>query len=890
MVQPVHASTGTTDGIALVDPRYLAFVKSHPCGEPARAKSTPAPNSKDVSATYAVVKAFGQGTLPTYDSLGRMAMLVITPNGDAPVSAVLGADQQPEPAGSPEPGSSPSPEASGSAAPPDQNATAAPSDQSASAAPTLQAASPAPTASPPLLPIPHVPPGGGNGAQLIPPTPSGQSPTPVAPLPDLSPVPSSQPPVFLERGSPPPITAKGASPGPATPKPLGLPTLQPNDIVTIADHLSGNTDQSKATDLTGNVHVFYTEGQIVGDKAHYDGDHTIVVSGHTYLLNRAQDSILYGDEISFDTRSRRATLLNGSGESSEDVSTGKLHYEAKTLYSRSDGVSHGDRASFTTCENGHAGYHIEARTIDVTPSDKLVARKAVLYLGPTAILYLPILVIPLIAAEIGQRTTSFIPLIGYDSLDGFFIKTRIGFGTTKTYYGYYRVEYFTKRGLGLGYVGYIGAKDARRYTTIDAYTIKDHVLNERTTNVAIQDVETFTKRLRGEFGINYQGDFGSGISLPPSENITASIVHQTVASQENLTFSRYTQGSLSNNFNIGLTDTITIDPNLQQQFNFSYAKFLSPLTSSDTFEIQSVTHQTTKFADYTLTYDKTDYSANPFGYDKVPEVAIMPHLNYGDFKFGPQIQFTGGEYSEPEDHFSTSRFQGIFNESVFTKVFGNSDLSANYMLTQDYYGTGDEKALDQQNAALSTPLGDHITNSITYNEQHPIGPAIVPFQLLDNLPSGTHSAQDVLRFYNKDIYSLTLSDGTDFNRQAQSITYQLNVRPSPKSYIVIGGYYQPGPGQGFETTNVQAITPFGKDTTLEFSTNVEWQYHNRLADKNIYITKTVDQCYNLVGSYNQDTKAFSFTVTILAFPGQSAGFGFGAGQQPSPILPQNFAF
>jgi hypothetical protein len=899
VVEPACAlATSEIPNNVVTDPRYLQFLKMHPCGMPDHSRATPAPDvpgdARQIESTYALTKTMRKNYVPTTNQFGRMAILVIAPNHDLPpIEAPL---DVPTPAPSAIPSDLPSAMATAAAS----DTTAAPATDAPptttleSAAPTLP---PTATATPSLIPIPAVPPGGGNGGRIIPPTPNaGANATPTPnPLPTDVPAVNASSPVYLVRpsGTPGPIPDKGASPAPnasPTRKPTTLPTLSPNDVVTIADHLSGSTDMSKPSDLTGNVHVFYTEGQIVGDRAHYDGDHTIVVSGHTYLINRAEDSILYGDQIAFDTRTRHATLINGSGESSEAVSTGKLHYAARTLDARSDGVSHGDHASFTTCENGHAGYHIEARTIDVTPGDKLIARKAVLYLGPTAILYIPFLVIPLVAAEIGQRTTSFIPLIGYDQLDGFFIKTRIGFGTSNQYYGYYRVEYFTKRGLGLGYVAYIGAKDAHRYTTIDSYTIKDHTLNERTTNVTIQDVETFSKRVRGQFGVSYIGNFGPGIDIPPTENITGSIVHVGNASTENLTFSRYLQGALSDDFTLGLTDSITLTPQLQQQFNFSYAKYLSPLTSADTFHIQSNTHYVTKLADYNLTYDKTDYSANPFGYDKLPELAILPHINYGTFKFGPQLQFTGGEYAEQQNHFSTSRFQGQLNESVFTKLFGDSDFSANYDLTQDYYGTGDEKAYDTQSAAITTPLGNHFVNSITYNEQHPIGPTDVPFQLFDHLSSGAHSAQDVLRFYNKDVYSLSLSDGTQFNRQAQGVTYQLNVRPSLKSYIVVGGYYQPGPGNGFSTTNVQTITPFGKDTTLEFSTNVDWKNHNRLEDKNIYLSKTVDMCYNILASYNQDLKQFSFSIVILAFPGQSAGFGFGGNQGASPILPQSFAF
>ena len=229
---------------------------------------------------------------------------------------------------------------------------------------------------------------------------------------------------------------------------------------------------------------------------------------------------------------------------------------------------------------------------------------------------------------------------------------------------------------------------------------------------------------------------------------------------------------------------------------------------------------------------------------------------------------------------------------MYAKVFGNSDFSGNYSITQDYYGTGDEKAFDQQSASLNTPIGNHIINSLNYNEQHPIGPTDVPFQLLDRLSGGSHSAQETIRFYNGDVYSFSLSDGTSFDRQAQGVTYQLNYRPSLKSYLIIGGFWTPGSGNGFNTTNVQAITPFGRDTSLEISTNVDWHNHNRLEDKNILLSRTVDNCYNLQATYNQDLKQFAFNFVILAFPGQAAGFGIGGTSSGgiNSIIPQNLSF
>ena len=749
-----------------------------------------------------------------------------------------------------------------------------------------------PTATPTFIPIPPV--GNGGPQQIVPPAPRPLNPTPTPyPLPTPSPTANPSAPIFLVRpsGTPGPIVPRGQGENP-TPVPYAspAPTLGPFQVVTIADSIVGSSDTTKPSDLAGNVHVFYTEGQIVGDRAHYDGDHTIVLRGHTYLVNRAQDSILYADQITFDLATRHATLMNGSGESIEGVQQGKLHYYASELTARSDGVTHGDHASFTTCENPHAGYHVEARSLDVTPGDKLVARKAVVFLGPTAILYLPLLVIPLVQSAVGsRRVASFIPVVGYDSVEGAYIKARIGFGATETYYGYYRVEYFTKRGLGLGYVAYIGAKDAHRYTTIDSYTISDRIQNARETNINIQDTENLSKRLRAQLGASYQGDFGPTLALPASLNLTASIVHQGNLSTENLTFSRYLQGSLSDNLNLGFIDTLSLGPELQEEINLAYAKFNSPTSTNDTFQIDSETHLFSRFADYTLTYDKTNYSSGDFGYDKIPELDIMPHVAQGGDHFLPQLEFAIGDYSERENNFNTTRAQAQINEQLYLKIFGNSDLSADYNLTQDYYGTGDEKAFDQQNVSLQTPIGSHIINSLTYNEEHPIGPIDVPFQLFDRLTPAAHSAQEVIRFYNKDVYSFSLAGGTNFDEMAQPVNYQLNVRPSGRSYVVFGGYFTPGGGLGFNTTNVQAITPFGRDTTLEFSTNVDWKNHNRLEDKNVYLTRTIDGCYNLQLTYNQDLKAFSFNVVILAFPGQPNSFGF-TGTQNSTVVPGSLGF
>jgi hypothetical protein len=170
------------------------------------------------------------------------------------------------------------------------------------AAPTAQVvAQTVPSAAPPPTPTPFATPGiprviTGPGT-LVPPTapPSGPVVTP-PPLPTPTPTPvASNGPVLLVRPTPGPTGSGAPGPSPAnipTAGPVPLPTLGPNQFAVLGDELSGSTKEGLPTDYKGNVHIFYSEGTIVGDLAHYDGDHTVTVTGHAYIINHNADSIL----------------------------------------------------------------------------------------------------------------------------------------------------------------------------------------------------------------------------------------------------------------------------------------------------------------------------------------------------------------------------------------------------------------------------------------------------------------------------------------------------------------------------------------------------------------------------------------------------------------------
>jgi lipopolysaccharide assembly outer membrane protein LptD (OstA) len=116
----------------------------------------------------------------------------------------------------------------------------------------------------------------------------------------------------------------------------------------MADKITGSTKPGVPGDATGNVHIFYQDETLVGDRAHYDGVRTITVTGDPYIINNTKDSVLYADKIVFDTVAEKAELINGRGQSAQGVEQGLVYYSAKDLRSDQHGVAHGDYASVSS--------------------------------------------------------------------------------------------------------------------------------------------------------------------------------------------------------------------------------------------------------------------------------------------------------------------------------------------------------------------------------------------------------------------------------------------------------------------------------------------------------------------------------------------------------------
>jgi len=749
-------------------------------------------------------------------------------------------------------------------------------------------ATPSPAPSPSFGPMPAQP-----GQLYATPFPSATPATP-PPVPGPTPKASGSPsPVFLTRPSGPPTISPaqiGGTPEPSA-SPSAAPTLKPGYVAVLADHVEGGSQPGQPGDATGNVNIFYQDEVIVGDRAHYDGIKTITISGHTYIINKVKDTILYADTIVFDTVAQQARLENGRGESSEGVEKGLVYYSSTHLQSTNTGVAHGDNAYLTTCEKPRGGYHVTGKTIDVYPSDKIVISKVILWLGAAAVFYLPRLIIPLRTVTDERQKPQFFPDLGYDQEEGFYVKARVGFGTSQYYYGYYRLEYYTRVGLGLGYTAFFQKRNGRRQSDIDFFRKEDRRTQTTLYNVKVDDTEHISRTLIANGTYTFNSNFGPLTQLPPNSSYALALQHQGTDQTQSYTFNRSQISGQSTSDGYAFTDTRTFSPalqnNLQLSLSHSETSYAGFFSSNASGSVNDLLHWASKGVDYQVQYAK-NYAQQPFGLDRVPEVQIRPNSFFQHFLFPLAFTLTAGQYTEPQNGLSVTRSDANLNVGPALYHILKSDFSATVDVHQYAYATGDLKASINQQMTLSSIVNRHITNSITYTETNYNGPALVPLTQLDQQPTQNyHVGQDTLRFFNEDYYNLQLGFQTNFNRQAQPITYQFTSRPSPRSYLLLGGFYSPGAGNGFGTTNVQFITPFGRGSTLQFLGDIDWKNKGRIDNKNIYYSHIVGDCYQIALQYNEQLKAVNVSVNILAFPSRAVNLTLG-GQ--GPVIPGSLNF
>lgn len=323
-----------------------------------------------------------------------------------------------------------------------------------------------PVQPPPVVPptVPSTPNPGGEPAVPI--------ETPPAPTPDRThqdegaPAPNFDAPPGMQRPARGPLEQRRGAPGerPLTPEQRNRVTVENADEVR-------EREADGIVIATGNVRVLYAGYLLTSDRASLDRRQRIVTFESNVTLQTERQTV-FADFIRVDTRTADFTARGGRTILPPDQIGQQIlqpvYLSGETL-SRKDGIYQATRGFFTTCDFPFPHYRIGFRQADLIPNNRMVFRDAVVYRYDEPVARIPYLVIPVRE----QTNLSYLPYIGRNNEEGYFIKAVVGYALSSTLPGLLRVDMMEKKGVGLGF------DQAYRVSNAAAGSVSLYNLNDR---------------------------------------------------------------------------------------------------------------------------------------------------------------------------------------------------------------------------------------------------------------------------------------------------------------------------------------------------------------------------------------------------------------------------
>lgn len=725
----------------------------------------------------------------------------------------------------------------------------------------------------------------------------GSTPEPIR----QTPTPSSDEFPRSNRGATPvPTSTPLASPSPgasatAEPPAPGLARLS-------ADEIYGKNTPTGGFTAYGHVQLDYADAHLTADQAVYDATTKILrATGHVHYTQSNGDSAV-ASALEYHSDSDRVELFDVSGQTAAlnyqgEQIQGALSYRGREAIIDSNGHTIIRDGWITTCDLRHVAYHITGKEIEVRPHDRVIAHNSALFLGKVLVAALGIVVIPL--TEIQQRQAAFAPRIGYNSSEGFFIRSFINFYRGPNWYGTYHIDYFQKVGLGLGLDAFFQRQDQRGGGSFSFYNLRNNGVQEAlsgqknslTANLNLS--RAFNDHLNGSLQFSYSGQSAVFTALPATTSANLAINHIGARSNTSYNFTNSSTGP-SSSFGAIVNHTIAFSPTFSQSIGLNLSSNSNPGAFSRAIGFDATTHVSAQSFDADLVTSTNhgfqtsniggfggESTAPVIGIQRVPELTIRARpFQIPTLRLPVSVNMIDGNYNDGYDNIATTRYE--LSAQIGPGIYRLGDLAlfnASATVRQDAYGTGDLQGSISEQVTMENYIGRHADNTLFYTEQSVRG--FTPMLSFDKL-SGSDQIGEVLNIYNGSLYRFTASTSYDFhNKFLSTINYQLNVAPNPYAFASLGTSYDPH-GSGYSPLVISLATPLTRNDSLQFTGNYDFKLHG-LQGQNYFLSHTVNDCYVVRLAYRQPLKEVDVSLSLLAFPSQSTTFGI---NNNGPILAQ----
>ncbi|MGB9878154.1 MAG: hypothetical protein ACPLPS_10335 [bacterium] len=651
-----------------------------------------------------------------------------------------------------------------------------------------------------------------------------------------------------------------------------------------------------------DVVIKYEDYEIRGDKVTLNlNENSGVVEGNAILIKAGEE--MRGEKLYF----------NWEKEEWE-MDVGKVEIEAKRLqgaqaplflYAReSTGTSNsmkGKGISLTTCNLPHPHYSIDAREITILFGNKLIARDVSFKVLGKELFHLPYLVIPLKSTT----RTSFMPQVGSDPYEGYFIKTTYPYLSTAVASGILHLDYIQKRGTGQG------IEHSFNYPNLNSSFSLYHMAPSGGEGESLTSSGRIDWR-KGSLRASLLSDFQKNSlwygGSSRTSNLQASLEQTTSRSSANFNFRQQNIKGFyeSQNLFSSLLYNLRLDTRRNLRFDIQNTSLSYPNypTDKELYTTLLFTQEgkigleveTTRRND--LDKDVYPYDQNFFFLEKMPEVRLKAPQISSKLPITTEIDW--GQYRQLITQPFLSRAAFSLSTYLRSPVGSSDKKKPSLSLSADFFQGlyGDRTALYSYNISpsLQIPLG---SSSFNFSFRHTTSRGYSPFYMDQIYPySALNASWSLSSAYAK----CSLQGGYDFrNAYPFSITGNIELSPSWGSALVYLGY-EPRTkiwrdiianikigekANPLWNINLRYATEEKKLAYIRGTGRIEygkWSlegiygyngYTKKLEELDLALTRDL-HCWVASILYNKRRKELTFNIYLKAFPIQIRPLGLGA--------------
>jgi hypothetical protein len=586
------------------------------------------------------------------------------------------------------------------------------------------------------------------------------------------------------------------------------------------------TDRGRIVTFRGPVRATYGDYVITSETAVYrEETESVEFTGKVTL--QAPERTVTGESLRLDLRTREWTLTRGRTElTPESLQRGVLSsiYVRSAQLSGAPGIMELGEGAATTCDLEEPHYELRARSIEIYPGERLVARGASLYVLGRRFLPLATLVIPL-----RQRFGRLGPLpdVGYSKIEGFFVKYARPY-RNRGNDGLLHLDYLSERGIGTGidqaYRLFGGAGSLLLYNLFPLAGVP------REASGRLQHRQQWGN-LSGTFDVDYR-ESAYRYSVSPdttttSVNTNVGLLRQVTSGTTslNLHYDRATSSTSFSNMTTSLAHTQRFSPTLAGDFGLEF--LMSRFTGGqDTGQLNSRMELRRRAGalDVTLAANDTlplgDTSGSVVGLERLPELILaMDTFRFRQGRYaqtlparlslslGRFVEGLGGPGLRSADE---ARAQVDFNVQNKEWPMGDSTFRLTAGFRQSVYDGGGAHYVISGSPSLDWALGRESSLIFNYFYQNPAG--FTPFRF--DFPYRYNRIESTLALRKGDRFGFGVRTGYDFLADRrfrwQNITVHGRFMPTPTSLLTMATSYNPNPidlppGSRFRQQRLQTV-------------------------------------------------------------------------------------